>query len=93
MIRFIKELNIPDITLCENPNKFTRIKRVKEKMRAKENSDWKLNLNKNGNETNGNKLRTYRLYKDTLQTGLTPSWSTPISSTSQNSHFVYNLYK
>ena len=37
-------------------------------MTAKEHSEWTLNLDKNGNEINGNKLRTYRLYKDTLQT-------------------------
>ena len=68
MIKFIKELDLSGIMLCENPSKNKCIDKVKEKMIAKEHSEWKLKLNKNGNDINGNKLRTYRLYKDTLQT-------------------------
>ena len=68
MIKFINDLNISQIMLCNNPNKNTCINKVKEKLLVSEHSDWFSKLNKPGNENNGNKLRTYRLYKYNLQT-------------------------
>ena len=68
MIKFINDLNISDIMLCNNPHKIKCISKVKEKLLESEHSDWFSKLNKPGTEDNGNKLRTYKLYKRNLQT-------------------------
>ena len=43
-------------------------KQRKLKLIEKDKANWKLNLFNDSGQTNGNKLRTYRLYKTEIQT-------------------------
>ena len=64
MIRFINDLNVSDIMLVNKPCKTTCIKVIKEKLIANDCNNWLIKLNSNGTLANGNKLRTYRTYKN-----------------------------
>ena len=68
MMTFIAEFNLEDVMLLERPEKSACIHRAKQRLRQAEVEFWQIKLMHNGNDQNGNKLRTYRTYKTHFQT-------------------------
>ena len=67
MMSFIAELNLADVMLVDRPVKSACIHRAKQRLKQAEIESWKNKLMQNGNDQNGNKLRTYRTYKSQFQ--------------------------
>lgn len=66
MLKFIDSLNIRDCMMAPKPSKYICLKLAKEKLIEIDSHKWKEKLMHDGNNENGNKLRTYRTYKDSL---------------------------
>ena len=61
-------LHIDNLLLVDSPRKSECIKKAKEKLAVIDKQTWYDSLFSDGkNANNGNKLRTYRLYKSTFQ--------------------------
>ena len=61
-------LHIDNLLLVDSPRKSDCIKKAKEKLAIIDKQTWYDSLFSDGkNANNGNKLRTYRLYKSTFQ--------------------------
>lgn len=67
MLKVIDSLGIRESMLAQNPSKVMCLKIAREKLIARDKQNWQNQLfdDRNGSE-NGNKLRTYRKYKNTL---------------------------
>ena len=62
MLKHIEDLELQNYMLTQSPNKSACLKAVREKMTQ---LDWENALANNGTDANnGNKLRTYRTYKN-----------------------------
>ena len=68
MLKQIDELDL-QCMLAPVPNKTFCLKLAREKLNQMDRQHWEDNmLCKGRDESNGNKLRTYRIYKTTLST-------------------------
>ena len=69
MLKYIEQLGIEDCMLSPQPSKAACMKIVKEKLSQIDIHNWENEIASNGrDENNGNKLRTYRTYKNTFCT-------------------------
>ena len=69
MLKLIESLNIRDYMLAQNPSKAICLKLARDKLTELDYDRWKSQLLQNGiNVDNGNKLRTYRTYKNNFST-------------------------
>ena len=68
MLSFIAENNLEDVMLVDKPDKAACITLAKQKLIHTETVKWQAKLMSNGNDQNGNKLRTYRTYKTQFKT-------------------------
>ena len=69
MLKLIDSLNIRDYMLAQNPSKANCLKLARDKLTELDYDRWKSQLLQNGiNVDNGNKLRTYRTYKNNFST-------------------------
>ncbi|MCG8045103.1 MAG: reverse transcriptase family protein, partial [Candidatus Thiodiazotropha endolucinida] len=68
MLKFIESLGIQEHMLVPSPSKYMCMKLAREKLIATEKLNWENQLLSDGNSENGNKLRTYRTYKNIFET-------------------------
>ena len=68
MLNFIKDLNMEQYLFQDKPHKKTCIRVAKEKLTVIETNIWSNKLNSDGTVQNGNKLRTYRTFKNIFKT-------------------------
>ena len=68
MLKFIESLGIREPMSVPNPSKYVCLKLAREKLIAIEKQSWQNQLASDGNSENGNKLRTYRTYKNRSET-------------------------
>ena len=69
MLKLIDSLNMRDCILAQNPSKAICLKLARDKLTELDYDRWKSQLLQNGiNVDNGNKLRTYRAYKNNFST-------------------------
>ena len=68
MLKFIESLGIREPMSVPNPSKYVCLKLAREKLIAIEKQGWQNQLASDGNSENGNKLRTYRTYKNRSET-------------------------
>ena len=67
MLIYIENLDIQNCILSPLPSKSVCMKVVKENLLQLDSHYWENKIANNGtDENNGNKLRTYRTYKDTF---------------------------
>ena len=67
-LSFINEFDLVDAMLTDKPEKTRCMNLAKERLRHAEIEKWKNKLMHDGNDQNGNKLRTNRTYKTEFQT-------------------------
>lgn len=65
---FINSIGLNDLLNRNNCSLKTKINCIKDKLKSNDNDNWKVKLWNDSRQENGNKLRTYRLYKTELQT-------------------------
>ena len=69
MLKHIEDLELQNYMLTQSPNKSACLKAAREKMTQLDISNWENALANNGTDANNrNKLRTYRTYKNKLNT-------------------------
>ena len=69
MLKHIEDLELQNYMLTQSPNKSACLKAAREKMTQLDILNWEKALANNGTDANnGNKLRTYRTYKNKLNT-------------------------
>ena len=69
MLRHINDLDLQNCMITPSPNKSACLNAARDKLTRLDNINWENALMSNGkDENNGNKLRTYRTYKNTIRT-------------------------
>ena len=68
MLKFSDMHNLDVLMSIESPNKSVCISAARDILTEIDNDKWYQKLMSNGNAVNGNKLRTYRQYKNVFKT-------------------------
>ena len=64
MLKFSDMHNLDELMSIESPNKSACVSAARDILTEIDNDKWYQKLMSNGNAVNGNKLRTYRQYKN-----------------------------